>query len=65
MEEPRILNRISVSDENLLALSQRYKASRCAVYNALAYRSNSDKAKKIRSTAISELNGRISTIQVF
>jgi len=65
MEEQKKYERISVAKGIISLLSTEYGVSTITVYNALAGRSNSDKAKNIREMAMSRYGGRISTIQVF
>lgn len=65
MKQPTKYQRITVSKENVSLLATQYGVSLVMVYNALAGRTHSDNAKKIRESALKEYGGRISTIQIF
>lgn len=48
---------IQISPENVQKIQKALKCSRVSVYNALAYRSESDMANTIRSLALSTYGG--------
>ena len=54
---------IQVSSENLKKICKAFNTPRVSVYNALGYRSNSDRAVMIRKQAI-ELYGGIETTKI-
>lgn len=48
---------IQIPPENVQKLQKAFNCSRVTVYNALAYRSESDKAKNIRMVALNSYGG--------
>ena len=48
---------IQVPRENVEKLAKSMQVSKVAVWNALAYRSDSDNAKRIRQLALSDYGG--------
>jgi len=64
MKQATKYKRISVPKQTISLLATQFGVSLVMVYNALAGRSNSDKAKKIRQSALDDYGGRYSTIQI-
>lgn len=56
---------ISVAQDKIPSLQKAHKASRSAVYNALAYRSNSAQAQLIRKNALEFYGGVVTTKAFF
>lgn len=54
---------IKIPQRNLEPMMRAFNASRCGVFNALAYRSDSERAQMIRKAAI-ELYGGIETTKI-
>ena len=52
------VRKIKVNKQNIEALSEKYYCTITAVYNALAYRSNSENAEKIRREALQNFGGK-------
>lgn len=57
--------KIIVPLKQISALMARFDCKKTAVYNALAYRSQSEQAKSIRQVAIKEHDGRKVTVVTF
>ncbi len=57
MKRKRKVTKIFISSENVKKLMDEFSYCKVAVYNALSYRSNSDKAKLVRKAAIEKYNG--------
>lgn len=65
MNEQNIIQRISVSKDNLTKIAEKFGCTKTTVYNALAGRTKTERSQKIRDIAVRKYGGRISTIQSF
>lgn len=57
--------KIIVPSDTIIVIAARFGCKRVAVYNALAFRSKSDLAEKIRTMAVTEFKGRCVSIPMF
>lgn len=57
--------KIIVPLKQISILMERFECKKTAVYNALAYRSQSEQAKSIRQVALKECGGRKTTVITF
>lgn len=57
--------KIIVPRNKISVLMSRFECGQCMIYNALAYRSKSDKAEKIRKMALNEFGGRNVSVPVY
>ena len=64
-KEIRTVDVIAVPVENIPRLIQETGASKTTVYNALAFRSNTDQADKIRRMAMRDYNGVLTKRTIF
>ena len=64
-KEIRTVDVIKVPLENIPRLMQETGAGKTTIYNALAYRSNTEQASKIRRLAVRDYNGVITKRTIF
>lgn len=65
MNEQNIIQRISVSKDNLTKIAEKFGCTKVTVYNALAGRTKTERSQKIRDIAVKKYGGQYSTIPVF